>query len=216
MWAAASAAFACAIRSIAGNAAALAARCRNRRRGISMFSLPAGSDAIKRTRALARKEAALRLMREPRGRGEEPFRDARRLAQGSRGPRRRAALRPLGRRRQSRLDARSRYRGGRRRRGRVVVTEVDPSGPAAEHGLKTGDRILEIGGKKVTSPAKSLMYRRCCGRVLHCGNPPSSLHRCAQSDPGTRSQAMLHCSGPSPAPHTIRPTQAPLNQRIVQ
>jgi serine protease Do len=35
----------------------------------------------------------------------------------------------------------------------VVVTNVDPNGVGAEHGLKTGDIILEAGGKKITSPA---------------------------------------------------------------
>ncbi len=35
----------------------------------------------------------------------------------------------------------------------VVVTNVDPNGVGAEHGLKTGDVILEAGGKKVASPA---------------------------------------------------------------
>jgi len=34
----------------------------------------------------------------------------------------------------------------------VVVTNVDPNGIAAEHGMKTGDVILEVAGKKVTSP----------------------------------------------------------------
>ncbi len=34
----------------------------------------------------------------------------------------------------------------------VVVTNVDPNGIAAEHGMKTGDVILEVGGKKVASP----------------------------------------------------------------
>ncbi|MBO0712593.1 MAG: PDZ domain-containing protein, partial [Acetobacteraceae bacterium] len=34
----------------------------------------------------------------------------------------------------------------------VVVTEVDPNGLAADHGFKTGDVILEVGGKKVASP----------------------------------------------------------------
>jgi len=33
----------------------------------------------------------------------------------------------------------------------VVVTEVDPNGAAAEHGLKTGDLIYEVGGKKVAN-----------------------------------------------------------------
>jgi serine protease Do len=34
----------------------------------------------------------------------------------------------------------------------VVVTNVDPDGIASDHGLKTGDVILEVGGKKVASP----------------------------------------------------------------
>jgi serine protease Do len=34
----------------------------------------------------------------------------------------------------------------------VVVTEVDPDGPAAERGFKTGDVILEVGGKAVANP----------------------------------------------------------------
>jgi serine protease Do len=36
----------------------------------------------------------------------------------------------------------------------VVVTEVDPNGLASEHGFKAGDVILDIGGKKVTTPAE--------------------------------------------------------------
>jgi serine protease Do len=35
----------------------------------------------------------------------------------------------------------------------VVVTKVDPDGIGAEHGFKTGDVILEVGGKKVTDTA---------------------------------------------------------------
>ena len=34
----------------------------------------------------------------------------------------------------------------------VVVTNVEPNGVAAEHGMKTGDVILEVAGKKVGSP----------------------------------------------------------------
>ena len=33
----------------------------------------------------------------------------------------------------------------------VVITAVDPEGPAAEHGLKSGDVILDVGGKSVSS-----------------------------------------------------------------
>jgi serine protease Do len=32
-----------------------------------------------------------------------------------------------------------------------VVTEVDPDGVASEHGLKSGDIILEVGGSKVAT-----------------------------------------------------------------
>jgi serine protease Do len=34
----------------------------------------------------------------------------------------------------------------------VVVTSIDPDGPAADSGLRTGDVILDVGGKSVTSP----------------------------------------------------------------
>ena len=34
----------------------------------------------------------------------------------------------------------------------VVVTNVDPNGIAADHGFKTGDVILDVGGKKVANP----------------------------------------------------------------
>ena len=33
----------------------------------------------------------------------------------------------------------------------VAVTDVDPAGPAAERGIATGDIILEVGGKKVST-----------------------------------------------------------------
>jgi serine protease Do len=35
----------------------------------------------------------------------------------------------------------------------VVVTAVDPSGVAADHGFRVGDVILDVGGKSVASPA---------------------------------------------------------------
>jgi serine protease Do len=34
----------------------------------------------------------------------------------------------------------------------VAVTSVDPNGPAAEHGIKTGDVILEVAGQAVSKP----------------------------------------------------------------
>jgi serine protease Do len=33
----------------------------------------------------------------------------------------------------------------------VVVTAVDPNGPAAEQGMQTGDVILDVGGKAVAN-----------------------------------------------------------------
>ncbi len=36
----------------------------------------------------------------------------------------------------------------------VVVTQVDPSGVAADHGFSSGDIILEVGGKSVSTPAE--------------------------------------------------------------
>ena len=41
--------------------------------------------------------------------------------------------------------------GGAGREG-VAVTAVDPNGPAAEHGMQTGDVILDVGGKSVSKP----------------------------------------------------------------
>jgi len=35
----------------------------------------------------------------------------------------------------------------------VVITAIDPDGPAAEHGLQSGDVILDVGGKSVSSVA---------------------------------------------------------------
>jgi serine protease Do len=34
----------------------------------------------------------------------------------------------------------------------VVVVDIDPNGLASEHGFKTGDIILDVGGKKVATP----------------------------------------------------------------
>jgi hypothetical protein len=49
----------------------------------------------------------------------------------------------------------------------LVVTSVDPSGPAAEHGLKTGDVILNIGGKAVATVGdarSALVQAKASGR----------------------------------------------------
>ena len=35
----------------------------------------------------------------------------------------------------------------------VAVTAIDPNGPAAQHGIKSGDIILEVAGKTVSKPA---------------------------------------------------------------
>ena len=35
----------------------------------------------------------------------------------------------------------------------MVVTAVDPNGVAADHGLKVGDVILDVGGKSVAKPS---------------------------------------------------------------
>jgi serine protease Do len=49
----------------------------------------------------------------------------------------------------------------------VVVTEVDPDGPAADRGFKAGDVILDVGGKAVSAPAdvrKALSDARAEGK----------------------------------------------------
>jgi len=49
----------------------------------------------------------------------------------------------------------------------LVVTSVDPSGAAAEHGLKTGDVILNVGGKAVATVGgvrSALVQAKASGR----------------------------------------------------
>ena len=48
----------------------------------------------------------------------------------------------------------------------VVVTGVDSSGVAAEHGFSTGDVILEVGGKQVSTPGD---VRNAIGTARHEG-----------------------------------------------
>ena len=49
----------------------------------------------------------------------------------------------------------------------VVVTAVDPGGPAADHGFKTGDVILDVAGTSVSTPAdvsKAVREARASGK----------------------------------------------------
>ena len=49
----------------------------------------------------------------------------------------------------------------------VTVVEVDPSGPAAERGVKTGDVILDVGGSAVanaTDVRKALSEAQTAGK----------------------------------------------------
>jgi serine protease Do len=63
----------------------------------------------------------------------------------------------------------------------VVVTQVDPDGAAAAHGFKTGDVILDIGGKAVNAPAD---VRRAMNDAKS-GGKHTVLMR-VKSDQGTR------------------------------
>jgi serine protease Do len=63
----------------------------------------------------------------------------------------------------------------------VVVAEVDPSGPAADYGLKAGDVILEVAGKPVTTPDE---LRKALGKARAEGKH-SVLMR-VKSEQGTR------------------------------
>ena len=51
----------------------------------------------------------------------------------------------------------------------VVVTGVDSSGVAADHGFSTGDVILEVAGKSVSTPAdvRKMIAQRAHGRQTH-------------------------------------------------
>jgi serine protease Do len=63
----------------------------------------------------------------------------------------------------------------------VVITNVDPNGLASEHGFKTGDVILDVGGKTVTSPADV----RSAMSEAQTGGKRTVLMR-LKSDAGTR------------------------------
>ena len=47
------------------------------------------------------------------------------------------------------------------------MTEIDPDGLASEHGLKSGDVILEVGGTKVATAAD---VRKAVGDAQKNGN----------------------------------------------
>ncbi|MDF2996320.1 MAG: Do family serine endopeptidase [Xanthobacteraceae bacterium] len=63
----------------------------------------------------------------------------------------------------------------------VVVTEVDPNGPAADRGIKAGDVILDVGGKPVATPADV----RAGLAAAHKENRKAVLMR-VKSEQGTR------------------------------
>ena len=49
----------------------------------------------------------------------------------------------------------------------MVVTQVDPEGPAAQRGIQTGDVILNVGGKAVANAAdvrSELMQAKSSGK----------------------------------------------------
>ncbi len=60
----------------------------------------------------------------------------------------------------------------------VVVTAIDPDGPAAEHGLQTGDVILDVGGKTVSNTADV----KAALRDAEAGGKHSVLMRVKTSD----------------------------------
>ena len=63
----------------------------------------------------------------------------------------------------------------------VVVLDIDPNGLAFEHGFKTGDIILDVGGKKMVAPADV----RDAMKNAHTNGKRAVLMR-LKSDAGTR------------------------------
>jgi serine protease Do len=55
----------------------------------------------------------------------------------------------------------------------VAVTEVNPDGPAAEQGIRTGDVILDVAGKAVATPAD---IRKELGDLNKAGRHTALLH----------------------------------------
>ena len=109
--------------------------------------------------------------RASQGRGEDRHPDARRIAEPARGERRRRP--PKTAKRPAAISPGSASRLLRRARCPVraakasTVTQVDRNGIASELGFKTGDVILEVGGKAVNAPAdvrKALADARSDGK----------------------------------------------------
>ena len=67
----------------------------------------------------------------------------------------------------------------------VVVTDVNPNGPAAEHGFQTGDIILDVAGKSVKTPSD---VRKAVGEARK-GGKHAILMR-VKSKQGTRFVAL--------------------------
>ena len=130
---------------------------------------------------------SVKLDRLAQGRGEDRHADARRVAERS------ARRAPTPGRASSSRHATCRSsacrsrRPARCRRGSegVVVTEVDPDGLAAEHGFKTGDVILEVGGKTVASPTD---VRKALGEARKDGKHTVLMR--VKSGEGTRFVAL--------------------------
>ena len=97
----------------------------------------------------------VKLGAHPQRRGEDRQPDARRIAERARGARRHRAsgTGKNGRSDEPRLGLSLAPADGSGEPG-VVVTEVDPAGPAADFGFKAGDVILEVAGKTVATPAE--------------------------------------------------------------
>ena len=86
--------------------------------------------------------------------GKEEQRHARRRRNAARPPREAERAANSAADPRARTVARAGGQGQRCRRPGVVVTKVDPDGPAAERGFKVGDVILDVGGAKVGNPAE--------------------------------------------------------------
>ena len=98
-----------------------------------------------------------------------------------------------------------------------MVTEVDPDGVAAERGFKTGDVILEVGGKTVANPAdvrKALADARKDGKRtvlmrVKSGDATHFVARAGSAAPDRNGACRRHPS-PPPAVRTTGTGQSPV------